>query len=587
MVNVVARVRTEIFFVVESRMRNLAWALLLFYGLCASVHACEHADRIFLNGRIWTGEDGKAVAEAMAICGDRILALGRNAEMRKLRGPETAMVDLKGWLVVPGFNDAHWHFMSSLSQQADLADVRDVKELQTRLTEHAKSHPGTGWLLGFGWGYAAFPDQIPHRKYLDEIFPDRPVFIYARDGHMALANSKALSFSMITRDTPDPEGGRIERNAQGELTGELKESALELIERHVPEPSNEEIYRVLKSTLDRAASYGLTSVQNASGRGLSSGEMAALERVMAEGSLKLRFYAAVPFLKHPAPEDLERFKALKATYRGPLLKFGSAKGMLDGTVDARTAAMFQPYVGSTDTGIPMWTQEELNRSVAIYDREGFQVQLHAIGDKAIHMALDAYENAAKQNGTSGRRHRVEHIEVPAISDYPRFAALGVIASTQALFANPDETTLGNYAVLLGPERASRANAFKHFDDAGAVQAFGSDYPVFSMEVLRGIYCAVTRMTPTGTPKGGWYPQNRISVEAALRHFTRDAAYASFDEHVKGTLSAGKLADFVVLSENILQGPRERILKSKVLLTVMGGRETYRARDSAAAGAGIN
>lgn len=199
-----------------------------------------------------------------------------------------------------------------------------------------------------------------------------------------------------------------------------------------------------------------------------------------------------------------------------------------------------------------------------------------IGDKAIHMALDAYENAAKQNKGNGRRHRIEHIEVPALSDYPRFSALGVIASTQALFANPDETTLGNYAALLGPQRASHANAFKRFDDAGAIQAFGSDYPVFTMEVLRGIYCAVTRMTAEGTPKGGWYPQHRISVAAALRHFTRDAAYASFDEHVKGTLIAGKQADFVVLSENILRMSPERILKTRVLLTVMGGRETYRA-----------
>jgi len=240
--------------------------------------------------------------------------------------------------------------------------------------------------------------------------------------------------------------------------------------------------------------------------------------------------------------------------------------------------MYQPYVGTKDTGIPMWKSEDLNRSVALYDREGFQVMLHAIGDKAIHMALDAFELAARENRTSGRRHRVEHIEVPASADIKRFADLKVIASTQAIFADPDESTLKNYAVLLGPERCARAMAFKRFDDAGAVQAFGSDYPVYSMNVLRGIYCAVTRVTAEGTPNGGWYPQNRISVEAALRHFTRDAAYASFDEQVKGTLTAGKLADFVVLSDDILQGPPERILKTKILLTVMGGRETYRGKE---------
>jgi len=216
--------------------------------------------------------------------------------------------------------------------------------------------------------------------------------------------------------------------------------------------------------------------------------------------------------------------------------------------------------------------------VALYDKEGFQVLLHAIGDKAINMALNAFEYAAKTNGTSGRRHRIEHAEVPLLSDLPRFKQLGVIASTQAMFANPDATTLDNFAVLLGPERASHADSFKIYDDAGAVQAFGSDWGVFAFEPLPAIYCVVTRMTPEGTPPGGWYPAGRLSVEAALRHFTRDGAYASFDEDIRGTLSPGKLADLVVLSKNILAIPPTEILNTKVLLTVMGGKDTYRASD---------
>jgi predicted amidohydrolase YtcJ len=214
--------------------------------------------------------------------------------------------------------------------------------------------------------------------------------------------------------------------------------------------------------------------------------------------------------------------------------------------------------------------------VARYDSAGLQVLLHAIGDKAIRMALDAFESAAARNHTTGRRHRVEHMEVPSPTDLPRFKKLGVIASTQAMFAYPDATTLGNYAGLLGPVRAARANAFKRVDDAGAVQAFGSDYPVFTMEVLKGMNTAVNRTTAEGTPAGGWFPENRIPVEAALRHFTRDAAYASFDEKVKGTLAPGMLADFVVLSKDILAGPPAELLTTKVLLTVMGGRDTYRA-----------
>jgi predicted amidohydrolase YtcJ len=274
---------------------------------------------------------------------------------------------------------------------------------------------------------------------------------------------------------------------------------------------------------------------------------------------------------------LKYYKELRDTFQGPLIKFGSIKGMLDGTVDGRTAAMFDPYVGG-GTGIPFWEQDDLNQTVALYDKEGFQVLLHAIGDKAINMALNAFEYAAKTNGTSGRRHRVEHGEVPSLADLPRFKALGVIASTQALFANPDATTLNNYAVLLGPTRASHANAFKLYDDAGAVQTFGSDWGVFDFSPLKGIYCAVNRTTPEGTPKDGWFPQNRISVEAALRHYTIDGAYANFDEDIRGTLTAGKLADLVVLSQDLLTIQPSEILKTEVLLTVMGGRDTYRNKN---------
>jgi predicted amidohydrolase YtcJ len=303
--------------------------------------------------------------------------------------------------------------------------------------------------------------------------------------------------------------------------------------------------------------------------------------------LKLRFRFAPPILpkdggspknhtlEKPLTEaDIARYKELREGYKGPLLKFGAIKGFLDGTVDARTAAMFEPYVGG-GTGIPFWEQDDLNKTVALYDKEGFQVMLHAIGDKAINMALNAFEYAAKTNGTSGRRHRVEHGEVPALADLPRFKQLGVIASTQAMFANPDATVLQNFAVLLGPERASQADSFKLYDDAGAVQAFGSDWGVFDFAPLPAIYCVLTRTTPEGTPEGGWYPAGRISVEAALRHFTRDGAYASFDENVRGTLASGKFADLVVLSKDILSIPPADLLKTKVLLTVMGGKETYR------------
>jgi predicted amidohydrolase YtcJ len=539
--------------------------------LLAVLAASAPADRIFVNGRLWTGDPARPRAEALAIAGDRILAVGTAAEVLRHRGPRTVVADLKGRFVSPGFNDAHLHFL--VLETVDLADAGTVAEIQRRIREYAASRAADPWVSGRGWFYGAFPGGLPHRRLLDEVVPDRPAWMLGYDGHTAWVNSKALQAAGITRETPDPPNGVIVRDESGEATGVLKEAAMGLVRRLIPPPTEEELYRALELRLGQAASYGLTSVQNAS---FPAAEMPVFDRVIAEGGLKVRFYWAIPFLKDASAGDLARWKALREKHTGPLFKFGAAKGMVDGVVESRTAAMFEPYAGGGGSGHANWTQDDLDRTAALYDKEGFQVFLHAIGDRAIHMALNAFEHAARANGTTGRRHRVEHVEVPRESDIPRFKALGVVASTQGLFANPDQNTLEVYAAALGPERAARAMPFKLLDDAGAVQAFGSDWPVFPMEPLRGIYAAVARRTPEGNPPGGWQPHLRISPEAALRHFTVDAAYASFEEHRKGTLAAGKLADLVVLSEDILAAPPERILKARVLLTVMGGRDTYRA-----------
>ena len=547
----------------------------------------QHADRIFINGKIWTADTARPRAEALAISGDKILAVGSNKEILALRDAGTSVVDLKGRMVVPGFQDSHVHFPGTSINAVELDGLETLEAFQKTLGGFAKSHPNLKWISGGGWGYSVFPNQAPDKKYIDAVISDRPVYVSERDGHMGLANSKALEIAGITRDTPDPPNGHIMKDERGEPTGELKEAAQRLIRRHMPRSTEQEVYETLLKHMDEAAADGLTSVQNAS---WSPADQPVYLRALAAGALKIRFRFAPMMLpgeglsprdhklKTPlTAADLKYYKELRDTFQGPLIKFGSIKGMLDGTVDGRTAAMFDPYVGG-GTGIPFWEQDELNQTVALYDKEGFQVLLHAIGDKAINMALNAFEYAAKTNRTSGRRHRVEHGEVPSLADLPRFKALGVIASTQALFANPDATTLKNYAVLLGPTRASHANAFKLYDDAGAVQTFGSDWGVFDFSPLKGIYCAVNRTTPEGTPKEGWFPQNRISVEAALRHYTIDGAYANFDENIRGTLTAGKLADLVVLSQDLLTIQPSEVLKTEVLLTVMGGRDTYRNKN---------
>ena len=559
---------------------------LVVLGLSAQAPQA-HADRVFLDGKIWTGDEAHPYAEALAISGDRILAVGPTADVKALAGADTAIVNLHGRLVVPGFQDSHLHFPGHSVNEVDLRGVESVQEFQGRLLAFARAHPALPWITGGGWGYSAFPNQTVNRRYIDSVISDRPVYVRERDGHMGLANSKALAIAGISRTTPDPPNGQVMRDAAGEATGELKEAAQGLVAQHLPPRTQDDLYESLIHHMDEAASAGLTAAQDAM-TGLDT--IRVFQRAAAANTLKLRFRLAPPILpgeggapkQHrlespPVEGDLAPYRTLRDTLRGPMLKLIAVKGVLDGTVDAKTAAMFEPYVGG-GTGIPFWEQDDLNQTVALYDREGFQVLLHAIGDKAINMALNAFEYAATTNGTTGRRHRVEHAEVPLLSDVPRFRQLGVIASTQAMFASPDATVLENFAPLLGPERAAHADSFKIFDAAGVVQAFGSDWGVFPFEPLPAIYCAVTRTTPGGTPAGGWYPAGRISVEAALAHFTRDGAYATFDEQDRGTLAAGKLADFVVLSNDILTSAPSVILRTKVLLTVMGGKDTFRSGD---------
>ncbi len=363
------------------------------------------------------------------------------------------------------------------------------------------------------------------------------------------------------------------RDEKGEPTGALKESAMDLVGRLVPKLLPHEKERALRNGIAQAAAWGLTSVHQA---GIDAEELEILRSAL-EAVPRLRVYVALDIERDPTPEALARQEELRRRFSEGRLRVGAVKGYVDGVVEAKTAAMFEPYPGG-GTGLPNWTQEELDRAVAAYDQAGWQVMLHAIGDRGIDMALTAFERAARANGTSGRRHRVEHMEVARTADLPRFKAAGVIASTQAMFPYPNQNHLGVYVPTLGPERARRAMAFKAIDDAGAVQSFGSDWPVFTAEVVRGIACAVTRTTVEGTPAGGWEPSQRLTAEAALRHFTRDAAFAEHAEKEKGTLAPGKLADFVVLSQDLLAVPPERIKDTKALLTVLGGQDTWRAKE---------
>jgi hypothetical protein len=551
-------------------------ALVCAAGLVATALArTGAADRIFLNGRVWTGDPARPAAEALAVRGTTVLAVGSNAEVRGLSGKGTETVDLRGRFVAPGFIDAHLHLLGGgLSlDELRLDGAETLASLAERVRAWARAHPDAHWVTGEGWSYAAVADPAPTRTQLDLVVPDRPAWLVSYDGHTGWANSLALRAAGLTRETQDPPGGTIVRDASGQPTGVLKESAQELVERLLPKPPPYEKERAFARALAQAAAWGLTSVQQA---GITEEDLALLARVLERTPL-LQVYAALPIERDPTSETLARQDTVRRRYASGRLRVGAVKGFVDGVVEARTAAMFEPYPGG-GTGLPGWTQPELDRAVAAYDRAGWQVMLHAIGDRGIDMALTAFERAAAANATSGRRHRVEHVEVPRLADLPRFAAGGIVASTQATFPYPDANHLRVYLPTLGPERAQRALVFRSIDESGAVQAFGSDWPVFKADVLRAVACAVTRTTLDGNPPGGWEPEQRLGVEAALRHFTRDAAWAEHAEAEKGTLSPGRRADFVVLSQDLLAVAPGQIQATRVLLTVLGGQDSFRAQE---------
>ncbi|HVQ25296.1 MAG TPA: amidohydrolase, partial [Planctomycetota bacterium] len=367
------------------------------------------ADRVFVNGRIWTGEPSQPLAQALAIRGSTILETGASDAIRKLAGKGTEVVDLRGRFVSPGFIDAHLHLLGGgwSLEELRLDDASDFATLQARVRAWAQANPEARWVTGEGWSYGAFPNGMPTRLQLDALVPDRPALLGSYDGHTGWANSAALRLAEITHATKDPEGGEIGRDAAGEPTGVLKESAQRLDERLLPKRLPYEDERAFRNAITKAASWGLTGVHQA---GISEEELETLSRAL-QASPQLRVYAALRMERDPTTEVLARQQELRQRYSGPRLRVGAVKGFVDGVVEARTAAMFEPYADG-GRGSPNWTQQELDRAVAAYDKAGFQVMLHAIGERGIDMALTAFERAAATNGTSARRHRVEHLEVP-------------------------------------------------------------------------------------------------------------------------------------------------------------------------------
>jgi predicted amidohydrolase YtcJ len=557
----------------------LAAALTLSITVALARKPIPIADTIIARGKVYTGNKEQPWATAVAIRDVKIMAVGDEETIYKLHSATTEVIEAGGHLVLPGFVDCHIHFLDgSLSLgRVNLEGAKDASDIQQRLRDYAAKHPGNDWVLGRGWNYAMFgAEALPHKKYLDEIFPDRPVFLEGYDGHTYWANSKALSAAGISNHTADPPNGVIVRDPKThEATGAMKESAQGLVARVVPKPSRRENLAALRAGIKWSNEHGLTRVHSAGG---DFEYLDLYDELYREGQNNLRFYIAY-FLNPPElrPQDIDAIEAARKKFHDEWIDTNVVKMMVDGVVESHTAAMLEPYSDDPSTkGKLFWDPAKYTAAVAELDKRGLQLFTHAIGDYGVRTALDAYEQAEKVNHTNDRRPRIEHIETIAAADIPRFGKLGVIASMQPLHSYPDADTLDVWARNAGPDRASRAWAWKSISNAGGRLAFGSDWPVVTLNPWEGIQTAVTRQTTEGKPVAGFVPEQRLSVAETVRGYTLGAAYAGRREKTEGSIEPGKLADLIIVSQNVFDIDPRRIAETKVLTTIVGGRVVYQA-----------
>jgi len=552
-----------------SEIRLLS-AVVLFASLSIA-NAQPAASLVLFNGKIWTVNAAQPRAEAVACLGSRIVAVGSNAEIRKWVSPGTETIDLGGNLVLPGFNDAHVHFFDGGKNLAgvQLRDAKSEDEFRRRIAAFAAKQPAGRWITGGDWDHENWtPARLPTRQLIDAASAGHPVFVERLDGHMALANTPALKVAGITRDTPDPPGGTIVRDQAGDPTGVLKDAAMERVYRAIPQPSPDQIADAVRVAMRYAAENGVTSVQDMSA---APDILRVYQTLLASGGLTVRISGHQPLA------TWERLSAvgLHADFGGEKLHIGGLKGFADGSLGSTTALLFQPYLDAPNTSglanSEMIPESKMRDHILSADRAGLQVAVHAIGDKANHLVLGMYEEAERQDGPRDRRFRIEHAQHLLPGDIPRFGKLHVIASMQPYHCIDD----GRWAEKrIGPERAKTTYAFRSLLDTGAVLAFGSDWPVAPMAPLLGIYAAATRRTLDGKHPDGWVPEQKITVAEAIRAYTMGSAYASFDEKIKGSIEPGKLADMVVVSDDILSIPAVQIEKTQVETTVFDGKVVY-------------
>jgi len=531
------------------------------------------ADLIVTNAKIWTVDKSLPTAQAVAVLLDRIVAVGSDADVDAWRGPHTQMIDAGGKLLLPGFNDAHVHFVSG-GKQLDsirLNDATSAQEFARRIGERAKVTAKGEWVLDGNWDETKWtPSNMPTKELMDALTPETPVFVSRYDGHMGLANSVALRLAGITAKTPDPPGGTIVRDAQGNPTGALKDAATDYIYKVIPPLSHDQRMKAAKRALAYAASVGVTSVQHMDA---SYADIAIYAELLQRGELTTRIYAA-PLITHV--EDQATI-GVRHAFGGPYLRIGAVKAFADGSLGSGTAYFYEPFLNQgSNRGL---LADEMHPISLMRDRymtadaAGIQICTHAIGDEGISTILDLYADVVKAHGEADRRFRIEHAQHMAAKDFERFAQLHVIASVQPYHAIDD----GRFAEShIGHDRASRTYAFRTFLDHGVRLAFGTDWEVAPLDPLLSVYAAVTRATLDGKNSKGWFPEQKLSVAETIEAYTMGSAYAEFQESEKGSITPGKLADMVLINEDIFSIAPEKIRDVRVLKTFAGGRLVFDA-----------
>jgi hypothetical protein len=526
-----------------------------------------------VNGRVWTGDPARPEAEAVAIAGARITAVGSNTDIRKLAGGANT-IDLGGAFVVPGFIDSHVHFLDGGFRLASvpLRDAATRDAFVARIKAFAATVPSGTWITGGDWDHTLWGGELPRRDWIDAVTPDHPVWINRLDGHMALANTAALRAAGVADDVKDVSGGEIVRDASGRPTGLLKDNAMSLVESKVPAPAAEMEDRALDAAMRYVAAQGVTSVHNMG----TWRELEVFARAAARHRLRTRIYAAVPLSTWARLRDAVAARQFGGDGHGSeWLRVGALKGFMDGSLGSHTAAFHQPFTDApNDRGLFVNTPEDMYAWTSGADKAGLHVLIHAIGDRANATVLDIFARVERENGARDRRFRIEHAQHLAPADIPRFRALGVVASMQPYHAIDDGRWVQQ---RIGPERIKTTYAFRDLLDSEAPLAFGSDWTVATLDPLWGVYAAVTRRTLDGKNPTGWVPQQKISVGEALRAYTAGNAWAVFADQQWGTLAPGHFADVVVVDHNLFTMAPESLATARVSVTVVGGKVVYRKR----------